>query len=117
MEKGIAKEIVSQMNADNRASFAREDWREGVEIMLVDEWAGADVEEVLDTIEAELAVVTLIGDIRESLSDGEVAYVYRNGTYEIGHPGCQPSGTKAVSLACIADHHQDTYDDLDDFFS
>ncbi|MFQ5340001.1 MAG: hypothetical protein ACE5F6_00485 [Anaerolineae bacterium] len=51
----IARSIVRDgMNADDRAGYDRDEWREGVGNMLVDDCAGVDLEAVLDAIEEEI---------------------------------------------------------------
>lgn len=52
--KAAAAEIVSQMNAEDRRSFTREGWREGVESMIVDEWSALSADDVLSAIEDRL---------------------------------------------------------------
>lgn len=49
--KTAAAEIVSQMNTEDRAGFTREGWRDGISAMLQGEWAGLDLDEVLDEVE------------------------------------------------------------------
>jgi len=50
----IAREIVGQMSDDDRAGYTRCGWRDGVAMMLRDDWAGADLDDVLDSIDDEI---------------------------------------------------------------
>lgn len=49
-----ALEIVAQMSDDDRASYDRDAWLEGVSLMLDGEWAHLTEDDVLDAIDAEL---------------------------------------------------------------
>ena len=46
----IADDIVTQMSANDRAAFTVDGWRDGISAMLTDEWASADLNEVLNAI-------------------------------------------------------------------
>lgn len=51
----IAAAITAQMSDDDRATFSAEGWREGVSAMLVDEWASASLDDVLEAIAAGIS--------------------------------------------------------------
>jgi NMD protein affecting ribosome stability and mRNA decay len=48
----IAQQIFEQMNTEDRAGYLSQAWEEGVSNMLVDEWAGANLADILDALKA-----------------------------------------------------------------
>ena len=38
----------------------------------------------------------IVDSIREDLQPGQVAYLHKDGTWEAGKSGCQPSHTQAI---------------------
>ena len=50
-----ARQIIDQMSTDDRASYTREGWRDGIAAMMVDDWADLDVDAVLTAVETVLA--------------------------------------------------------------
>lgn len=48
--RSVAREIVEQMSDEDRATFTCEAWRDGVSAMLQGEWAGLDLDIVLDQV-------------------------------------------------------------------
>jgi hypothetical protein len=54
IEKAAA-EIVEQMSSDDREGFDRDASRDGISVMLQDEWAGLDIDDLLDAIETRIA--------------------------------------------------------------
>ena len=47
----IANEIVARMSIEDIRDYSRADWADGVSAMLVDDWKGRDLDEVLDGID------------------------------------------------------------------
>jgi hypothetical protein len=47
-----AAEIVAQMSAEDLRDYTRAAWVDGVSAMLVDDWKGLDLDEVLDGVDA-----------------------------------------------------------------
>jgi len=47
----IANEIVARMSVEDIRDYSRADWVDGVSAMLVDDWKGRDLDEVLDGID------------------------------------------------------------------
>ena len=53
-EHRAAIEIVDNMSLDDRDSFTRTGWNDGISAMLVDEWARLDLGLVLDSVEGQV---------------------------------------------------------------
>ena len=49
-----ALDILSQMSAADRAGYRRDDWAEGISMMLCDAWEHLALDEVLDAIDARI---------------------------------------------------------------
>lgn len=43
----VAKALVEQMNDDDIRTYDENRWREGIASMLIDDWAGANLDDVL----------------------------------------------------------------------
>lgn len=52
--KEIAAEIVGQMSPPDRTGLTKDGWKEGVGSMLQGDWEGADLDEVLGEVQAQV---------------------------------------------------------------